>query len=43
MFKRVENDDKYFIKEYIGKDYDKCLYLYLDLMKYGLNNEKTAA
>lgn len=39
MFKRVENDDKYYIKEYIGKDYDKCLYLYLDLMKYGLNNE----
>ena len=25
--------------EYIGDDYEKCLYLYIDLKKYGLSNE----
>lgn len=39
MFKRVETEDEPLIKEYIGNDYDKCLYLYLDFVKYGLNNE----
>ncbi|WP_405270600.1 GNAT family N-acetyltransferase [Methanobrevibacter sp.] len=39
MFKRVEKQDIQSIKEYIGKEYDKCLYLYLDFLKYGLDNE----
>ena len=39
MFRRVEEKDIQFIKEYIGTDYDKCLYLYLDFIKYGLDNE----
>lgn len=39
MFKRVEKEDESLIKDYIGTDYDKCLYLYLDFVKYGLNNE----
>lgn len=39
MFKRVEKEDIPLIKEYIGTDYDKCLYLYLDFLKYGLDNE----
>ncbi|WP_296884162.1 GNAT family N-acetyltransferase [uncultured Methanobrevibacter sp.] len=38
MFKILEKKDKHLIKEYIGTDYDKCLYLYLDFIKYGLNN-----
>jgi len=25
--------------EYIGDDYEKCLYLYIDLVKYGIENE----
>ena len=25
--------------DYIGNDYEKCLYLYIDLRKYGLDNE----
>ena len=39
MFRRVESEDEELIKDYIGTDYDKCLYLYLDFVKYGLNNE----
>ena len=39
MFKRVEKKDIQLIEEYIGTDYDKCLYLYLDFIKYGLDNE----
>lgn len=38
MFKRVEKEDEDLIKQYIGTDYDKCLYLYLDFIKYGLSN-----
>ncbi len=32
----IENRDE--ILGYIGKDYGKCLYLYVDLMKYGFDN-----
>lgn len=32
----AENRDE--ILAYIGKDYGKCLYLYVDLMKYGFDN-----
>ena len=38
MLKRVEQSDVELIKEYIGNEYDKCLYLYLDFIKYGLSN-----
>ena len=39
MLKRVEKGEEPSIKEYIGTNYDKCLYLYLDFVKYGLSNE----
>ena len=39
MLKRVEKKDGNLIKQYIGTDYDKCLYLYLDFMKYGLSHD----
>ena len=39
MFKRVNQENVKLIKEYIGNDYDKCLYLYLDFLKYGLDND----
>ena len=32
----IENREE--ILSYIGKDYGKCLYLYVDLMKYGFDN-----
>ena len=25
--------------EYIGDDYEKCLYMYIDFVKYGIENE----
>ena len=39
MFKRVNQENVKLIKDYIGNDYDKCLYLYLDFLKYGLDND----
>lgn len=39
MLKRVEKEEGSLVKDYIGSEYDKCLYLYLDFIKYGLNNE----
>lgn len=39
MLKKVDENEEYLIEEYIGDDYNKCLYLYLDFMKYGLTNE----
>ena len=38
MLKRVEQRDVPLVKEYIGAEYYKCLYLYLDFVKYGLDN-----
>lgn len=38
MFKCTENDKKE-ILEYIGESYGKCLYLYVDLLKYGFDDE----
>lgn len=32
-------EQKQEILDYIGKDYGECLYLYVDLLKYGLDNE----
>lgn len=36
----IKNTKKHLdsILEYIGKDYGKCLYLYIDLIKYGFDN-----
>lgn len=36
----IKCDNKYIdkIKDYIGNDYYKCLYLYLDLLEYGCEN-----
>lgn len=39
MLFECKNSDKNTILEYIGKDYGKCLYIYIDLCKYGLDNE----
>ena len=35
----MEKENERLIEDYIGDDYNKCLYLYLDLMKYGVTNE----
>lgn len=37
MIKKIENQNNN-ILDYIGQDYGKCLYLYLDYLKYGLDN-----
>lgn len=39
MLLECKDSDKNIILEYIGKDYGKCLYIYIDLCKYGLDNE----
>lgn len=38
MLKKIKKKEEY-IKNYIGDNYNKCLYLYLDYIKYGLNNK----
>lgn len=38
MIKKCSANDINRIYEYIGDNYNKCLYLYLDFIKYGLNN-----
>ena len=35
MLVKCTNDDFEIIKQYIGDDYASCLYLYMDLIKYG--------
>lgn len=39
MIIKCNDEDKDKIIHYIGEDYGKCLYLYIDLIKYGLKNE----
>ena len=39
MIIKCNNENKDVILQYIGEDYGKCLYLYIDLIKYGLENE----
>lgn len=39
MLVECKDTDKKVIFDYIGKDYGKCLYIYIDLKKYGLNNK----
>ena len=38
MIKKCVEENENEILEYIGENYNKCLYLYLDFIKYGLNN-----
>lgn len=39
MILKCNSEDKDIIIQYIGEDYGKCLYLYIDLIKYGLDNK----
>ena len=39
MIKKCKYDDITDVFNYIDKDYGKCLYMYIDLKKYGLENE----
>lgn len=39
MIERCGKADEKTIFDYIGKDYGKCAYLYIDLKKYGFDNE----
>lgn len=39
MIKRCLQSDKDRILAYIGPDYPRCLYLYLDLLRYGIESE----
>lgn len=39
MIIKCNNDDKDKIIQYIAEDYGNCLYMYIDLIKYGLENE----
>ena len=41
MIKLCNNCHQDFIKEYVGKDYYKCLYLYIDMQQYGCSSEFT--
>ena len=43
MLKKVEKKDENLIEEYIGTDYNKCLYLYLDFMKYKTTNDNVTS
>ncbi len=38
MLIKAKNKDKDLIKNYIGKDYGKCLYIYIDIIKYSLDD-----
>ena len=41
MIKKCENNQQEDIIRYIGTDYPKCLYLFLDIIKYGCDSEST--
>lgn len=41
MIVKCNNNKIQEIVDYIGKEYGKCLYLYIDLIKYGCNSEFT--
>lgn len=41
MIIEVNNDQKTIILSYIGNSYYKCLYLYIDIQKYGCSSEMT--
>ena len=42
MIVKCSNSDKQLIEEYIGKRYPECLYLYLDLIQYGVESQYTS-
>ena len=39
MIVKCQENDLKSVFEYIGNDYGNCLYIYIDLKKYGLNNK----
>ena len=39
MIRKCNLEDIDEIFDYIGNDYQNCLYTYIDLVEYGLNNE----
>jgi len=39
---KATNDEKDRILAYIGKDYGKCIYLYLDMQQYGVEGENVS-
>lgn len=41
MIKNCTKDQKKTIYDYIGNNYSKCLYLYLNIEKYGFESDKT--
>ena len=41
MVKKCDVNDQLEVLDYIGDDYSKCLYLYLDLVKYGISSSMT--
>lgn len=43
MIIKCSNEWKKRIFSYIGNDYEKCLYIYSDLIKYGMDSESVAA
>lgn len=43
MIKECDNQRKNEILSYIGNDYYKCLYLYIDMQQYGCSSELTRA
>lgn len=40
MIVEIKEKDKKILTDYIGKDYGKCLYVYIDLCKYNLDNNE---
>lgn len=41
MIKQCNEHEKQVILDYIGNDYHRCLYLYLDIIKYGCSSDMT--
>ena len=39
MIVSCKNEDIKSVFEYIGNDYGRCLYIYIDLKKFGLDDE----
>ena len=39
MIVTCNNEDITSVFDYIGEDYGKCLYIYIDLKKYGIDDE----
>ncbi len=39
MIRKCSEEDRQIIMDYIGTEYSRCLYLYLDLQKYGFDSD----